>query len=368
MHGLARQQLAALSAALGFNVDRTNQVRERFDLLAGACGDQLLDQPPRWSGMTDDCTPVEWSVAFRAGEPDLRVLLEAQDEPASVRAYWEAGQRLTELAVDLGADDALLRVMAPSFEPTTQDAFAAAYHGFEFQHNGTTRTKVYLNPATAGDRWTVALDALHAVGLDGQARALVAAVGPLDLPLVAVDLEPVDRARVKLYLRSPSLVAFEAVASRCDPPCAADYRPFVRSLYGEERLARPPFVALHLAAAGDVPPVRAVLSLPVFEMGDAAPPASDRIASLLASHGLDEAVYLRCVERLGEVRPEGVPDVLGPYGLHSWVSFQREHDGTPRITVYFRLRAYAHRYGWLAADPVRTWPSPVPYPSRRSST
>jgi len=320
--------------------------------------------------MTDDCTPVEWSVAFRAGEPDLRVLLEAQGEPASVRTYWDASRRVTDLAVGLGADDALLGSMAPSFQPTSDDAYAAAYHGFEFQHDGAMRTKVYLNPATAGERWTVAREALQAVGLDGQARALLEVVGPLDLPLVAVDLEPVDRARVKLYLRSPSLATLEVIGSLCDPPCDADYRPFVRGLYGVERLARPPFVALHLAASGDLPPARAVLSLPVFEMGDAAASASDRIASLLSSHGLDDAAYRRCVDRLGDIRPADVPDVLGPYGLHSWVSFQREADGGPRITVYFRLRAYAHRFGWLAADPVRTWPSPVDgsgYLTRRSS-
>jgi hypothetical protein len=41
------------------------------------------------------------------------------------------------------------------------------------------------------------------------------------------------------------------------------------------------------------------------------------------------------------------------------VSFQRESDDEPRVTVYFGLRAYALRHGWLALDPDTTWPTPV---------
>jgi hypothetical protein len=172
---------------------------------------------------------VEWSVAFRAGEPDIRVLVEAQREPASMASYWQASRDLTRWAVDhVGADDTVLREIIDGFEPVVTDAYAAAYHGFEFQHDGSVRTKVYLNPAAAGDRWSVATAALDRVGLGAQVEALLERVGALDLPLLAVDLEPAGRARVKLYLRSGSLAALEAVGDLCEPPCSADYRPLVR--------------------------------------------------------------------------------------------------------------------------------------------
>src|SRR6185295_4736797 len=50
---------------------------------------------PRWSGVTDDSTPFEYSVAFRRDEARLRMLFEPQADPASATTYWQAGKRCT---------------------------------------------------------------------------------------------------------------------------------------------------------------------------------------------------------------------------------------------------------------------------------
>jgi len=366
VHDVARQQLAALCGALEMAPARIDVVEGIFDGLAEHCADQPLDRPPRWSGMTDDCSPVEWSIGFGRAGPELRVLVEAQRDPASVATYWEASRGLTRWVVDdLDGDDAVVAGIIDELTPTDPDAYAAAYHGIELRRDGSVRTKVYLNPAAAGDRWTVAGAVLDRLGLTAQKDLILSAVGPVNLALIAFDLEPADRARVKLYVRSSSLDVLGAVADLCETPGSADHRPFVVGLYGSEVLGRQPWLAVHLAAAAHASvgqitrPTRAVLSLPVYESETARPSTAERIAALLAAHDLDAAAYDRAVAALAAIRPAGVPTVIGSYGMHSWVSFQREPDGHPRITVYFRLRAFAPRYGWLGTDPIRTWPCPI---------
>jgi hypothetical protein len=77
-----------------------------------------------------------------------------------------------------------------------------------------------------------------------------------------------------------------------------------------------------------------------------------RIRALLAALGLETATYERCVRALA-TRP--LPE---EEGLHGWVSLQREQ-GQQRLTTYFHPRLYRARYGPLALDPPRCWPSPV---------
>ena len=114
-------------------VSRQAKIAEVFEGIAAVCGDQVAGEPPRWSGMSDDCSPIEWSVAFRRGAPDIRVLVEAQSEPPSLKGYAAASQRLTRWLVDnTGADDALASLVLDAFPPRNDAAFSAAYQGSSF--------------------------------------------------------------------------------------------------------------------------------------------------------------------------------------------------------------------------------------------
>jgi len=89
----------------------------------------------------------------------------------------------------------------------------------------------------------------------------------MDLPLVAFDLGPLERARVKLYLRAQSLEAYEQIGRMCTLPCADDFRPTTVAMYDAPLVTRRPFIAVHLdASKSAAPPKRAVYSLPVFEL------------------------------------------------------------------------------------------------------
>jgi hypothetical protein len=360
---IGRAQLHALLQAFEIGGARKTRIVEVFDGIAGQCADRDTETPPRWSGLSDDCSPIEWSIAFRKGAPDIRVLVEAQADPPSLASYMEASRRLTGWLVEqTGADDVLASKVLEVFPPLNATALAAAYHGVEFLHGGSIRTKLYLNPAVAGDRWSAAQRAFERIGLHATVEALRRAVGPMDLPLVAFDLEPMTRARVKLYLRARSLEDYERIGEMCAIPCAADFRPTTIAMYGQALVTRPPFIAVHLDAAksGIVnPPTRAVYSLPVLE-GSGATSSTDKIAGFLDHHHLDAQGFRRAIHELTKVTPQGPTRNHWPFALPSWLSIQREADGSPRVTVYFRLRAFAARYGWLSADDSpTTWPSPV---------
>ncbi len=360
--GLGRAQLLAVCDALALPVGRRERIASVYDGAVARCGDRPLALPPRWSGMTDDCSPIEVSVAFRRGDPDVRVLLEAQADPPSPLTYARAADELTAwLVADVGADDTLAVSLAPRFVPGPH-AFLAAFHGIEFHHDGRIRTKLYRAPGATGDPWGTVRAVMADAGLDGPLADVVAEVGELDVPLIAVDLEPSATARLKLYLRSPDLDVLDRLCALGGTAGGHATR-LAAALYGEPTVDRVPYVALHLAAAGPGGvargPSRAVLSLPVIDASPAQQVVEERIAALLEDHGLDAAAYRRASAAAFASMPAEARGLDGPLGVHTWLSVQDEPDGSPRITVYFAVRAFAGRFGFPALDPTRTWPSPV---------
>jgi len=93
-HDVGLAQLEALCEAVGADAPG-EAIVAFFRDAAGMCGARSLTSAPRWSAISDDCTPFEFSVVLQEGPPAIRVLLEAQDDPAGPATYWQAGRRLT---------------------------------------------------------------------------------------------------------------------------------------------------------------------------------------------------------------------------------------------------------------------------------
>lgn len=355
-------QLDAIADALGLPSPRVDTIRETVADISDRCGyGQRLDRGPRWATITDDCTPIEWSVGFRPGGVDIRIGTEAQADPASVASYWDASADLTDLLVDrYGLDDTVWQQVRSAFAPIHADALAASYHGIEFPAEGGRGAKVYVNPGMVGDRWETARAAFAPLGLGPAIDHLTATVGEVDLPLVAIYLAPPESGRIKLYLRSRSLEPLLATGDLCDPPMGAQYLRFADDLFPDRLPGRPAMLSAHYGIGADsVLPQRCVFSIPVLGPCDAGSEFTGRFARVLEREGLDADSYLRLVAAVEAAQPAGTPVHIPPFGLQSWVSFQRLPDDTRRVTVYFRIMAFAPRYGWLAADGDRTWPSPV---------
>src|SRR4051794_25670074 len=90
------RQLTRLCTVTG--ADSATAQRSLRDLL-GPAADEPRHRPPGWeSGIADDHTPVEFSVAFNRGAPPiLRILGEARAATATPRAHLAAGHEFVRV-------------------------------------------------------------------------------------------------------------------------------------------------------------------------------------------------------------------------------------------------------------------------------
>lgn len=355
--GIASAQLRALCEAVEAGPAGEKFV-ELFDDLVERCGDRDADLPPRWSGVTDDCTPFELSIAIRAGQPDVRVLVEAQVDPPSPASYWRSGLGVNEWFADrLDADLDRFATIADLFVPD-EGAEYAIWHGIELRGDGTMVPKIYLNPLARGvDRATVTMaEAVDRLGLARAWPAVARPIGPESRPThLSLDLTP-EAARVKIYVRSwdPSLEDLEEAYGRGRQGGSGDAASFCHGIAGLSRMTRRPITAtFHLSDPRSERPERVALHIPPFPYAWNDEVIRRRVIQVLTAFELPRNDYQRSIEALA----------TGPLdrqrGLHSYLSFQRESDGGPRVTVYFGGRIYRDRYGPLSLAPERTWPSPV---------
>ncbi len=357
--GYGSAQLRALCDAAGFGNSK-GRIVGTFEALAKFCKDRNLDLPPRWSGVTDDCTPFEFSIAIGGGPPSIRFLLETQDDPASPATYWTAGMRLTKwLARTYGVDLKRFDRVKDLFVPTDPLAYSAIWHGADFRLGGLPLFKVYLFPAAQGRirADTVVREAISRLGFSHLWPSLLNLRGQKDVfNILSLDLSSESRARVKVYIRHRDAMLGELEA-RCGLACdnvPGDWSSFCRVIAGgQDPLSlRPIGGVYHLTSEEPDRITRAVLSLPLFPYAENDQVAYIRIRRLLADFDLPDEVYARCVKAFASAPLDSEK------GLHTYVSFQREA-GRPRITLYFGSRVYYKRYGCLALDPERCWPSPA---------
>jgi DMATS type aromatic prenyltransferase len=355
--GVCRSQLAALSAAILGDV-RAGAAVAMLDALRPTLGDREVAAAPLWSGVCDDASPYEFSVAMRAGAaPDLRLLLEAHAQPASVERYWSAAERLNAaLEREFGLSLETWRRIEPLFRPGNADAFFAMYHGLEFRSDGRRLVKLYVNPAASGrDGWDVVADAADALGVGVACRALRRRIpAHARIMLLSIDLADAGRSRFKAYVRyfgaSVHELASAYEAGRTALP--GDVGTFIDTMTGGKTALceRPVFVTYHLEPDRQEP-MHVVLAVPVFPYSPDDVVARQRVLDLLARFEICSEPYRAALATFSQ---SAQPTV----GLHSYVSLQRETQGA-RITTYFSPLLYARRYGFQALSPQTDfWRSP----------
>jgi hypothetical protein len=308
-----------------------------------------LEAAPLWSGVCDDCSPYELSVAFRRETNDIRLLLEAQSDPASVDGYWAAACRLQdELARTLHAELEPFRRIAADFAPTDPHALFGQYQAIEWRADGQSLVKVYLNPAARGAQHTAA-----ALGIAAErfnvAKAWQKLAASLDSSarpvLLSIDLCRAPRFKVYVRRWDADPIALNAEYNRLSGTTGDDLVRFAGIITGNARRlsARPIFVVYHLSPERELPS-KLVLDIPLFPFADSDATAYHRIVTLLEELRISPVEYQRAVRAL----------CPGPLqhgaGFHSYVSLQRQPSGYC-VTVYFSPRLYAARYGYAALDP-----------------
>ncbi len=255
-------------------------------------------------------------MVLGAGAPELRLLVEAQADPPSAAAYWQAGRAVSRFVGALpGAQLERLSAVEELFVPTEGARFRS-WHAVAFRPGVPPRARVYLcaNPDGSDDleRSEARLQrALDRLGLHDALAAIDRRPGDL-LTILSLDLDAAGRT--KIYRLRPACRAVEAV-----PRAAADDANLLaRCMLGDEAAQLGWLTCWSFVDRGAGAAPSTALHLSIYRhLGEREVVA--RVEALCAALRIDATAYRQVVATLAP--------------RHHFVSLQRQ-DGAPRVTVY----------------------------------
>jgi DMATS type aromatic prenyltransferase len=313
-----------------------------FDVMSESWSARPSIAPPAFaSDITDDHSPFELSLALEGGQPELRMLVEAQGAPADLASNWQASLRLNDrLARVYGVSLDRANLVADVFRPDDAGARFAIWHAACLRREGVPTFKLYFNPQANGTA-RAASSVKEALARLGFARAwdwLTTNALRCDrhqLVYFSLDLSGGTEARVKIYVAYDAATAgeVEEVMSRAPRYHAGDARAFCTAMTGSDGpyRARPVILCMAFVAADDACPKTVTFHLPIrcYVKDDLV--AMQRICGFLP--GADAALYQRALTSLADRRlDDGV-------GLQTYASIRREGDGM-RLTTYLSPELY----------------------------
>ncbi|MFI6333952.1 tryptophan dimethylallyltransferase family protein [Streptomyces sp. NPDC050535] len=348
--GFTAGQLVRLCDVVGLSAsDAEVYARVLIDTL-GPLAERPLDlPPPSDSFLSDDHTPVEFSLSFLPGAaPALRLLLEPGCGAGGLPQNGSTGLRvIRELARRWDFSTGQLDRLEDLFFPASAEGPFALWCALELRPGGVPKVKVYLNPAASGQERSAGTvrEALRRLGHREAFETLPRADG---YPFFALDLGDWDTPRVKVYLRHDDLSAAEACRlPRTSPgPGAAELQEFFgtaagspRSAAGQDaRLGGRPGLSCHSFTETTTGlPSGFTLHIPVRDYVRHDGEALARAVAVLVRHGMDPAPLLGSLAAVTSRRPRDGT------GLIAYLALTHQHGRPPRVTTYISSEAYAVR-------------------------
>ncbi|QGZ52731.1 prenyltransferase [Streptomyces sp. QHH-9511] len=357
----ARQVLRLCEAAGLDGADSAAYARTVLTAL-GPVAERPLDlPPPDDSFLSDDHTPVEFSLSFVPNaEPTLRVLLEPGCGAGSLAENGRTGLRVVrEMARRWGFSTRSLDELEDLFFPPDPQGPLALWCALELLPGGVPRVKVYLNPAASGQERSAdtVREALHRLGH----RQAFTALPEGDRHLFfALDLGDWEEPRVKVYLAHADLSAAEAAGlSRVDGGTGpTEIAGFFRTTAGQDtgpgtdivsdhpRLDRRPVQSCHAFTETTTGrPSGFTLYIPVRDYAPHDGEALDRAVAVLRRYGVDPAPLVRSLSAVTSRRPQdGV-------GLIAYLGLAHQRGRPPRVTAYISSEAYEVRPPLVVPSP-----------------
>ncbi|WP_246019100.1 tryptophan dimethylallyltransferase family protein [Saccharothrix australiensis] len=338
-----RDKWLAAGTALRFTGGRLAASLGELDAVLGDWADQRIGDVREYpSFVSRDGFPLEISVSWRGGVPELRVLFESLGAVPTARAAQDAGRALTRslagrpgvsLARYLAIEDLYVVEDPLPFRPTV-------WHSLAVRAGEPPCYKVYLNPQAHGRRAVpeVMRETMARLGLSRAWDVVAAGYRDLaaeghQLEFVALDLADRPEARVKVYFRHTGRVDLDRVASlaRTHDPVLAG--PAYRDVHGSPALpANEPMTCLAFRS-GRSAPEEANVYLRLAGEVESDADAAARITSVMRRFGIDHRQYLDVARALAP-RP-----LETTTGLHELMSF-RTASQRPDVGVYFRFAVY----------------------------
>ena len=355
------QKLAAVCEHTSFAA-RQDEILSIYRDLSSSWGARSIDQRPPWSGLTCDLTPFEMSIASSAGgENELRFIVEPQGEPPCPETYWAQSRALFDvLERKWGVNLTRLRLIEDLIEPTIgpqpTEEEGASTSGYGAVFRGQERgIKFWFNPNCKGVQETGAVcrEVMARLGLDDAWRWTSARLPETADLLIGLELHDDPAARVKIYVRvrDPDLHKIEQVASLATRYVPGDLATFWVSLgWAHFPVMHPHMITLHFVA-GAPRPVGCALQFSTFPFLPNDSLVRRCIRASLRHYGISGQFYDATLGALA-----GRCDLENKTLIHSWVTFQRDKLGAPRLGVYFPGRAYLSSCGPLGINPRVRWP------------
>lgn len=315
--------------------------------LLGPAATGALGVAPAWeSQISDDHTPVEYSISFDMGRtPRLRFLVEPSDRRPDLWAHMQAGLQVLDLLADryqFSLDR--LSMLQDLFFPRRPRGPFGLWLAAELGRSGIPRFKAYLNPSVHGPNqaWQVVGEALARLGF-GDAFPSLLRYGVPRNPRVdrfyifGLDLgSPWGRPRVKVYIRHEGFSGAEAAqAARAVPGVLPEsIAQFCELVGGPGPFRGRPLISCFSFVEGDhEQPSAYTIHLPVrdYVLHDA--DARNRASAALDCYGLDSSVLRRGLAAVSQ-RP-----LAAGVGLISYVALVC-NPRPRRMTVYLSSEAY----------------------------
>lgn len=348
--GLAAGQLGRLCEVAGLDPgDADGYVQAVVGALGNVAG-RPLDLPPASATfLSDDHTPVEYSLSFTPGEaPVLRVLLDPGCGAGSLARGGRVGLDVVrDMARRWNFSTDRLDELEDLFLPPDPEGPLALWCALELRPGGVPKVKVYLNPAARGAKRSAETvrEALRRLGH----RHAFESLPPADRFLFfALDLGDWDEPRVKVYLAHQDVSAADAgTLSRTAADAGhAEFREFLHTVTGvlddgtdgAPGLIRRPFQSCHaFTETASGLPSGFTLYIPVRDHARDDEEALERAVAVLERHGMDAGPLIRAVSAVtARQLADGV-------GLVAYVALAHQQGRPPRVTVYVSSEAYRVR-------------------------
>jgi DMATS type aromatic prenyltransferase len=291
------------------------------------------------SEVSDDNTPIEFSVTLSTTGNEVRVLFEPQGEAPTLAAHREAALKMHEqLERIYGADLSRFRLVQELFAPPEMEGAFALWSAVVFSNDGPPSFKAYFNPQAQGLGCSVALveEGLRRLGLPRAWQRLAATLarrGPHrdELKYFALDLTASAQARVKIYVRHHEATPedLEVAASAASDSTPGEAEDFARAMGGgaSRFRQRATFTCAAFVGGADDFPSATTQYVPVCAYAADDLEVEERVSSYLRSHEMDDEPYRKVLAAFAN-RP-----LSAGVGMQSWVAFRR-YRGVSRLTVY----------------------------------
>ncbi|WP_149829866.1 tryptophanase [Streptomyces tailanensis] len=373
--GLVTGQLLRLCQVSGLERSDAETYAHVLTDSLGAVAERPLDlPPPSRSFLSDDSTPVEFSLSFAPDAPPTpRVLLEPGCGADNLRENGRTGLRVVRsMARRWGFATDQLDVLEDLFFPPDPEGPLGLWIALELRPGGIPKAKVYLNPAAAGST-RAAETVREALDRLGHRHSFDSIPPADDYPFFALDLGDWEAPRVKIYATHHGLPA-TAAGGLCrmeSGPDGETLEEFLRLAGGfdegtensraplEARFDRRPILSCHSFTRTVGGPTGFTLHVPVRDYARNDREALKRARAVFGRHGLNAAVLDRS---LAAVTSRPLRDGVG---LIAYVALAHEQGRPARVTTYISSEAYEVRPPNTPLPPQEMAPIGQYEPSRR---